>query len=538
MGSHQFNLARTAFSPSCAFVRRKRRQLAPRLEHLEARLVLSTLTVTSAADSGQGSLRATIASASGGDTIVFAPRLDGETISLTSGELAINQSLTIKGPGANELDVDAAGASRVFDITSSSSTVTIVGLTISGGNAEDGGGILDQGGTLTLKDDSLSNDHAIGVNPGDTAQGGGVEVTDSGSLAVLASSFLDDLAQGAVGASGGNAFSNGQGGDGDGGAIFADNGTSLSISGSTFRQNQAIGGAGGSGGTGIVDGAGGNGNGAAIDTMSNTLSVTNSTFTGDLAQGGAGGVGLTFGVNGDAGGGFGTVEMNSATATATFTFSGDVFSSEVQIGAAGTSNASPGVGGQGGLGGSTGGVITNNFEQSVTVTNCTFTSNIAQCGAGGNSGTGVLSGDGGDAEGGVVENVGNLTISGSSFTDNVAIGGAGGNGGDGGNGGPGGPSGEVVFANANLTLANTTFTGNQQIGGVGGVGGDGGVGGTGLEHVHRSPYHRWCGGSWGRGRRGRHRRLCAGRKPYLHRFSRWSRSRHQHYRLIDQLDDP
>jgi hypothetical protein len=107
--------------------------------------VLSTLTVTSAADSGQGSLRATIASASGGDTIVFALRLDGETISLTSGELAISQSLTIKGPGPGQLDVDAGGASRVFDITSSSATVTISGLTISGGNAEAGWGIFDRG---------------------------------------------------------------------------------------------------------------------------------------------------------------------------------------------------------------------------------------------------------------------------------------------------------------------------------------------------------------------------------------------------------
>ena len=97
-----------------------------------------------------------------------------------------------------------AASSRVFDITSSSATVTISGLTISGGEAADGGGILDQGGALTLKNDTLSNDQAIGVNPGDTAQGGGVDITDGGSLTVSGGTFQYDLAQGAAGASGGN----------------------------------------------------------------------------------------------------------------------------------------------------------------------------------------------------------------------------------------------------------------------------------------------------------------------------------------------
>ena len=181
--------------------RRRRRRRSPRLESLEGRLVLSSLTVTSAADSGPGTLRAAhCPGRQAGDTITFSPRLDGQTISLTSGELAIDQNLTIKGPGAGLIDVDAGGTSRVFDVTSASATVTISGLTISGGNSEDGGGILDQGGTLTLTGDTLSKDEAIGVNPGDTVQGGAVEVTDSGTLTVSSSSFVKDLAQGAAGA--------------------------------------------------------------------------------------------------------------------------------------------------------------------------------------------------------------------------------------------------------------------------------------------------------------------------------------------------
>ncbi len=76
----------------------RRRRLAPRLESLEDRVVLSTWTVTSPADNGAGSLRALIAGASSGDTINFAASLDGQTISLTGGELDIDQGLTIKGP--------------------------------------------------------------------------------------------------------------------------------------------------------------------------------------------------------------------------------------------------------------------------------------------------------------------------------------------------------------------------------------------------------------------------------------------------------
>jgi hypothetical protein len=51
-------------------------------------------------DSGAGSLRAEIAAARSKDTIVFAPSLKGQTITLTSGELLIDKDLTIAGPEA------------------------------------------------------------------------------------------------------------------------------------------------------------------------------------------------------------------------------------------------------------------------------------------------------------------------------------------------------------------------------------------------------------------------------------------------------
>ena len=53
--------------------RRSRRSLSPGLEAMEDRVVLSTVTVISAADSGNGTLRAAIAAAQAGDTISSPP---------------------------------------------------------------------------------------------------------------------------------------------------------------------------------------------------------------------------------------------------------------------------------------------------------------------------------------------------------------------------------------------------------------------------------------------------------------------------------
>src|SRR6516225_5855181 len=107
----------------------QRHRFRPRLEGLEERTVLSTLTVLNTLDSGAGSLRDVIKAAGSGDTIVFAPTLDGQTITLTSGELAFSKSLDIEGPGASLLAVSGNNASRVFDISGGVS-LTLAGLTI------------------------------------------------------------------------------------------------------------------------------------------------------------------------------------------------------------------------------------------------------------------------------------------------------------------------------------------------------------------------------------------------------------------------
>src|SRR6187200_1669864 len=67
-------------------------------------------TVTTLDDSGTGSLRAAIedANANGGGTISFAPGLTG-TIGLASDLPEITESVTITGPGATSVTVDANG---------------------------------------------------------------------------------------------------------------------------------------------------------------------------------------------------------------------------------------------------------------------------------------------------------------------------------------------------------------------------------------------------------------------------------------------
>ena len=109
----------------------------------------ASLTVTNNSDSGAGSLRQAIADANPGDTITFAPQVSG-TITLTSGELVVNKSVTITGPGAANLAISGNNASRVVSITTSVN-VTLSDMTIANGRVTsgDGGGIYNTG-TLTL----------------------------------------------------------------------------------------------------------------------------------------------------------------------------------------------------------------------------------------------------------------------------------------------------------------------------------------------------------------------------------------------------
>jgi hypothetical protein len=103
---------------------RKRKQCALRLEGLESRELLSVLTVTNNSDSAPGSLRDRIAAAQPGDVIQFSPLLQGDTITLTSGEIDVSNNITIQGPGPNLLAISGNHSSQIFEVPSSSLSIS------------------------------------------------------------------------------------------------------------------------------------------------------------------------------------------------------------------------------------------------------------------------------------------------------------------------------------------------------------------------------------------------------------------------------
>ena len=72
----------------------------------------TTIVVSNTNDNGPGSLRQALVDANDGDTI-DATGVSG-TITLTSGQLLVDKSVTINGAGADVLALDGNATSRVF----------------------------------------------------------------------------------------------------------------------------------------------------------------------------------------------------------------------------------------------------------------------------------------------------------------------------------------------------------------------------------------------------------------------------------------
>jgi hypothetical protein len=235
---------------------------------LESRTVLSTWTVLNNSDHDPGSLRAAIASASNGDQIIFDPALNGETITLTTGELLVNQSLTITGPGSDQLTVSGNQASRVLEIPAHN-TVSLSGLTISNGRVVHGGGGILNAGTLTLTSATVAENVTIGD---DIDFGAGIY--NSGTLTVQNSVLTGNYARGVPpGFVGFEA--------GFGGAIYNDN--TLTVTNSTLSNNTA------SGGAGIFNDLGPIG-GIPPHRLPSVATVRNSTIAGNWSYEAAGGI--------------------------------------------------------------------------------------------------------------------------------------------------------------------------------------------------------------------------------------------------------
>lgn len=382
-----------------------------------------------------------------------------------TGDLDITTSLhtvTIVGGGStgpNASVIDAAGLNvgtshdRAFQINGPGVTVVFQDLVIQNGQAADdgvsgastnpasqngnraGGGILNNGGSLTLdnvivrtcsalgKGDSIVNEHTTL----DAWGGGLASLTATGNVIITDSTFT---ANAATGGDGGN-FNNAAGSNARGGSIYFEGGT-LNIGGSRIEASSADGGDGGD---------------------QNQNGQTNGGF-GGFAQGGGAWVGG------------GTVTIDNTTFEDT--------------------EANGGNSGTGGNGANPGGAADGGGLYSlgnVTVTNSTFHLAEANGGDGGDAfGStclgGHMAGDGGAARGGAIfADGGSLVVSTATFANNSAAGGDGGDGGqtDGGlncgNHGAGGPAHGGAMTNnaAAVNLKHGTISGNDAQAGDTGV---------------------------------------------------------------------
>ena len=223
----------------------------------------ATLIVTSTADSGAGSLRQALVDANDGDTIDFDAALNGQTISLTQGELRIDQNITISGLGANVLAVSRAPAADLFRIflIMPGHTAVIEGLTISGGEGDGGAGGIANGGTLTINNCIVRNNVAF------RGHGGGI--INDGTLTIVNSIIRNNLATVDFMFNGGSA-----------GGIL--NFGTLTISNSAVTGNATA------SGLSMIGGGGGIANGGPLTITNSTISGNSANFTGGGISNGGG----------------------------------------------------------------------------------------------------------------------------------------------------------------------------------------------------------------------------------------------------------
>lgn len=228
--------------------------VAPFVAQNSAQAQPALLVVMNLNDSGTGSLRQAIADIAAGGEIIFDVGLSG-TIGLTS-ELVIDRNLTITGPGAAVIALSGQGETRVVRV--SGAEVAIAGLTVRDGDSSSntGGGMLNDGGSLTLTRVVVTGNESAG-------DGGGIGNVNNGTLHLVNTTVSGNTARG-IG----------------GGGIY--NIGTLTLTESTVSGNTAI-------GTEVV------GSGGGIFNVDGVITVTDSTVTGNTSGGAGGGIDSSIG---------------------------------------------------------------------------------------------------------------------------------------------------------------------------------------------------------------------------------------------------
>jgi uncharacterized delta-60 repeat protein/CSLREA domain-containing protein len=221
------------------------------------------------------------------DEIQFAPALSGGTITLTVGQLLVNNDLTITGPGAANLTISGGNAFRVFDLQTNPDVI-ISGLRISGGlttGAVQLGAAVRSTGNLEIINSVVTNNSTTGSQSG----GAGIFQGVSGTLRLTNSTVSNNTApnffspgggiysQGDVIVTSSSITGNSTGGQFGSGAGILVSGNDLTITDSTVSNNVATG----------ADSSGG-----GIVVANGNLNVMRSTISGNSTVANAGGIGF------------------------------------------------------------------------------------------------------------------------------------------------------------------------------------------------------------------------------------------------------
>jgi len=252
-----------------------------------AGLVVTTADDVVDANDGVTSLREALDLANntaGADVITFGGAVftdaTPDTITLNNGQLEITDSVTITGTGADLLSISGNDSSRVFYLYNGSANLSIqlTGMTITGGNANIGGGIINFDEDLTIEDCVITGNTATGKGGGlwvdgfnmdltirrttiagntSGSDGGGMYIEDTGGLLLIEDCLI----------------SGNQATDDGGGIYFYDPDREVVIRNTTISGNIA-----GDLGGGIY----------LYDTDGGPFTIENSTISGNQASTGGG----------------------------------------------------------------------------------------------------------------------------------------------------------------------------------------------------------------------------------------------------------